>query len=85
MTILMNRCPWSLKTDIEQGYHDREWDVPQFEDQVLFEFIILESTQARLSWRTRPLGEPDMAWGFLGKSERETAAYMRYVRCEASF
>ena len=33
----------------------------------------------------RSLAEPDMAWGFLGKSERETAAYMRYVRCEASF
>ena len=28
----------------------------------------------------RPLAEPDMAWGFLGKSERETAVHMRYVR-----
>jgi len=49
---IISRCPWSLKTEIEQGYHDCEWGVPQFEDQILFEFIILESMQAGLSWRT---------------------------------
>lgn len=33
-------------------YHDREWGVPQHEDRVLFEFLILEGAQAGLSWET---------------------------------
>jgi DNA-3-methyladenine glycosylase I len=34
------------------AYHDREWGVPQHEDQLLFEFLILEGAQAGLSWST---------------------------------
>jgi DNA-3-methyladenine glycosylase I len=34
------------------AYHDREWGVPQHEDRVLFEFLILEGAQAGLSWET---------------------------------
>jgi DNA-3-methyladenine glycosylase I len=34
------------------NYHDREWGVPQHDDQVLFEFLILEGAQAGLSWST---------------------------------
>ena len=33
-------------------YHDREWGVPQHNDRVLFEFLILEGAQAGLSWST---------------------------------
>ena len=33
-------------------YHDREWGVPQHDDKVLFEFLILEGAQAGLSWET---------------------------------
>lgn len=33
-------------------YHDREWGVPQHDDRVLFEFLILEGAQAGLSWST---------------------------------
>jgi DNA-3-methyladenine glycosylase I len=33
-------------------YHDREWGVPQHDDRVLFEFLILEGAQAGLSWDT---------------------------------
>lgn len=46
------RCPWSTRTELEQQYHDSEWGRPQFDDQKLFEFIILESAQAGLSWLT---------------------------------
>ena len=46
------RCPWATKTDIEQHYHDTEWGRPQFDDRRLFEFLILESAQAGLSWLT---------------------------------
>ncbi|HWF05640.1 MAG TPA: DNA-3-methyladenine glycosylase I, partial [Candidatus Angelobacter sp.] len=34
------------------AYHDEEWGVPQHDDRVLFEFLILEGAQAGLSWST---------------------------------
>lgn len=34
------------------AYHDKEWGVPQHNDHVLFEFLILEGAQAGLSWST---------------------------------
>jgi DNA-3-methyladenine glycosylase I len=46
------RCPWCLATPGYREYHDREWGVPQRDDRVLFEFLILEGAQAGLSWRT---------------------------------
>ncbi len=49
-----NRCPWCLKGnhDIYLRYHDEEWGVPLYDDQLLFEFLVLESFQAGLSWLT---------------------------------
>ena len=50
---MKTRCPWSLGVSSEyQAYHDQEWGVPALEDSVHFEFLILESAQAGLSWRT---------------------------------
>lgn len=45
------RCPWA-RTELEIAYHDLEWGVPQHDDRVLFEFLILEGAQAGLSWST---------------------------------
>ncbi len=47
----MNRCPWA-STDLSIRYHDEEWGVPQHDDQILFEFLVLEGAQAGLSWET---------------------------------
>ena len=47
----MTRCGWA-RTEISIGYHDEEWGVPQHDDRVLFEFLILEGAQAGLSWDT---------------------------------
>lgn len=47
-----DRCDWCLGSDIYRDYHDHEWGVPLFEDQKLFEFLILEGAQAGLSWIT---------------------------------
>lgn len=47
----ITRCSWP-KTEIDIHYHDTEWGVPQHEDRVLFEFLILEGAQAGLSWST---------------------------------
>lgn len=46
------RCAWAIKSDIERGYHDTEWGVPRFDDAGQFEFLVLESAQAGLSWVT---------------------------------
>ena len=48
----MERCEWAIKTEIEQRYHDQEWGVPVHDDRMLFEFLILEGSQAGLSWST---------------------------------
>ncbi len=46
------RCPWCGKDPIYVKYHDTEWGVPVYDDAILFEFLILESFQAGLSWIT---------------------------------
>jgi DNA-3-methyladenine glycosylase I len=47
------RCPWSEGIDPSyQRYHDEEWGVPVRDDKVHFEFLVLESAQAGLSWWT---------------------------------
>lgn len=46
------RCPWSGTTPHMIAYHDEEWGVPVHDDDVLFEFLILEGAQAGLSWAT---------------------------------
>jgi len=46
------RCGWCLKEPIYIQYHDEEWGVPLHDDQKLFEFLVLESFQAGLSWLT---------------------------------
>ena len=48
----MRRCPWCERSDIERAYHDNEWGVPVFSDEKQFEFLVLESAQAGLSWLT---------------------------------
>lgn len=48
---MKRRCPWA-RTEMEIAYHDLEWGVPQHDDRVLFEFLILEGAQAGLSWST---------------------------------
>lgn len=46
------RCAWVGKDEIYQTYHDEEWGVPVRDDNTQFEFLILETFQAGLSWIT---------------------------------
>ena len=46
------RCSWSEKDDLYRNYHDIEWGTPVYDDETLFEFLVLESFQAGLSWYT---------------------------------
>jgi DNA-3-methyladenine glycosylase I len=47
-----NRCGWCGNDPLYVAYHDQEWGVPVYDDQTLFEFLILEGAQAGLSWST---------------------------------
>jgi len=46
------RCAWCEKDDLYRDYHDNEWGNPVYEDDKLFEFLVLETFQAGLSWHT---------------------------------
>lgn len=47
------RCAWVPEGDaLYEKYHDKEWGIPIRNDRKLFEFLVLESAQAGLSWRT---------------------------------
>jgi len=47
-----SRCEWAESVPILTKYHDEEWGIPQHDDRVLFEFLVLEGAQAGLSWLT---------------------------------
>ena len=64
----MTRCRWAENGNpLYLAYHDEEWGVPQHDDRVLFEFLILEGAQAGLSWST-----------ILNKRENYRKAFSRY-------
>ena len=46
------RCGWCVKDDLYRDYHDNVWGKPVYDDDTIFEFLILESFQAGLSWYT---------------------------------
>ncbi len=46
------RCGWCVGNELYEKYHDEEWGVTTHDDKVLFEFVVLESAQAGLSWIT---------------------------------
>ncbi|OGT39936.1 MAG: DNA-3-methyladenine glycosylase [Gammaproteobacteria bacterium RIFCSPHIGHO2_12_FULL_36_30] len=47
-----SRCAWVTDDPIYIRYHDYEWGIPIYDDQLLFEFLILEGAQAGLNWLT---------------------------------
>ncbi|MDT0641220.1 DNA-3-methyladenine glycosylase I [Zunongwangia sp. F363] len=48
----ISRCGWCVGDPLYEAYHDKEWGVPVYDDECLFEFLILETFQAGLSWIT---------------------------------
>ena len=47
-----HRCGWCVGDPLYEAYHDHEWGVPVHDDRIQFEFMVLESAQAGLSWLT---------------------------------
>lgn len=48
----LKRCAWVTDDPLYLDYHDKEWGVPVYDDDKLFEFLVLEGMQAGLSWIT---------------------------------
>ncbi|MBA5792986.1 DNA-3-methyladenine glycosylase I [Flavobacterium sp. xlx-214] len=46
------RCDWVSTDELYVKYHDEEWGKPVYDDETIFEFLVLESFQAGLSWIT---------------------------------
>ncbi len=49
---MKKKCGWCIGDPLYEAYHDEEWGVPVKDDETLFEFLILETFQAGLSWIT---------------------------------
>ncbi|MCF7568429.1 DNA-3-methyladenine glycosylase I [Sabulilitoribacter arenilitoris] len=47
-----HKCGWCVGDTLYEAYHDEEWGVPAYDDATIFEFLILETFQAGLSWIT---------------------------------
>lgn len=70
------RCGWcNLSNPLYVAYHDREWGVPQHDDEKLFELLILESFQAGLSWETILNKREAFRAAFDGFDPKKVAAY----------
>ena len=52
VTMEKQKCGWCLGDPLYEAYHDEEWGVPVYDDAIIFEFLILETFQAGLSWIT---------------------------------
>ncbi|WP_373058454.1 DNA-3-methyladenine glycosylase I [Zunongwangia sp. H14] len=48
----LSRCAWCVGDPLYEAYHDKEWGVPVYDDETIFEFLVLETFQAGLSWIT---------------------------------
>jgi DNA-3-methyladenine glycosylase I len=70
------RCAWA-SNDLSIPYHYREWGVPQHDDQVLLEFLILEGAQAGLSWDTILRKRENYRAAFDGFNPKKIARYDR--------
>ena len=70
------RCSWP-GSPLAIRYHDHEWGVPQHDDRVLFEFLILEGAQAGLSWDTILNKRENYRRAFDGFDAKRVARYDR--------
>ena len=70
-----HRCGWCLGNDLYVAYHDMEWGVPVKDDATLFEFLILETFQAGLSWLTILKKRENFRKAFDNFNYKKIAAY----------
>lgn len=71
----LNRCGWCISDPLYIKYHDEEWGRPVRDDLILFEFLILESFQAGLSWLTILRKRENFRKAFAGFDVKKVAAF----------
>lgn len=69
------RCPWCLKDELYTKYHDDEWGISVHDDGKHFEFLILETFQAGLSWHTILKKRENFQKAFDGFIPKKVAGY----------
>jgi DNA-3-methyladenine glycosylase I len=72
---MKKRCTWCGDDDLYVAYHDKEWGVPVKDDQLLFEFLILEGAQAGLNWLTILRKRENYRQAFSNFDYRKVAKY----------
>lgn len=70
-----HRCGWCIGDELYEAYHDLEWGVPVKDDATLFEFLILETFQAGLSWITVLLKRENFRKAFDSFDYKKIAQY----------
>lgn len=74
----LTRCPWPTAGDpVYLAYHDEEWGVPVHDDRTIYEFLVLETFQAGLSWRTVLYKRGNFRKAFAGFDYRKVAQFGR--------
>ncbi|TKD65381.1 DNA-3-methyladenine glycosylase I [Flavobacterium sp. ASW18X] len=69
------KCGWCIGDPLYEAYHDTEWGVPVKDDATLFEFLVLETFQAGLSWITILKKRENFRAAFDGFDYKKIAAY----------
>ncbi len=72
------RCAWCEKDDLYRNYHDEEWGNPVYDDQKLFEFLILETFQAGVSWHLILKKRENFRKAFLNFDYNQIALFGEY-------
>ena len=71
----MTRCNWVTTDELYIKYHDEEWGKPVYDDATIFEFLVLESFQAGLSWITILKKRENFRQAFDGFNYQKIATY----------
>jgi DNA-3-methyladenine glycosylase I len=71
----LTRCPWVGADPLYLAYHDEEWGVPEYNDQAMFEKLVLDGFQAGLSWITILRKRPAFRKGFDGFDPKKIARW----------
>jgi DNA-3-methyladenine glycosylase I len=69
------RCAWPGSDPLYVRYHDEEWGVPVHDDKKIFEFLVLESAQAGLSWITILRKRENYRQAFAGFDYKKVAKF----------
>ena len=75
MSLEKQRCSWCGTDPLYLRYHDEEWGVPVTDDKTMFEFLILETFQAGLSWITILRKRENFKNAFDGFNYKKIAKY----------